>query len=257
MASVIIPARWASQRFPGKPLADLGGKPVLQHVWERCRMAAGADRVIVATDDSRIAAAATAFGADVCLTRPDHPSGTDRIAEVARRLRDENLFVNVQGDEPFIETDLIDRLIDELAGRRGARMATAASPLARGPDFSDPNVVKVVCAADGRALYFSRAPIPHDRDGGSGAPVLRHQGIYAYTRAALLRIVRLPPSPLELCEKLEQLRALEAGIPIQVVAAGPSMPGIDTPAQLEAARAFLVSADECGRSGIARNRPGG
>lgn len=196
-------------------------------------------RVIVATDDSRIAEAALAFGAEVRLTWADHPSGTDRVAEVAGGLPRERVIVNVQGDEPFVDPCLIDRLVAGLEGRRGALIATAASPIDRGPDFADPNVVKVVCDAAGRALYFSRAPIPHDRDGGGGASAMRHHGIYAYSRSALLRMVALPPSPLELCEKLEQLRALEAGIPIHVVVAGEAPPGIDTPAQLDSARDFF------------------
>ncbi|GAB4164722.1 MAG: 3-deoxy-manno-octulosonate cytidylyltransferase [Terrimicrobiaceae bacterium] len=240
MAAIIIPARWGSTRFPGKPLALLAGKPLVLHVWERCRRARLASRIIVATDDFRIAEVAFDAGAEVAMTKPSHPSGTDRVAEVASRLSRESIIVNVQGDEPFTEPSLIDRLIRTLQKHREIDMATAANPILEAEEFSNPNVVKVVRDREGRALYFSRAPIPNDRDHHGHSLALRHHGIYAYRRRFLLDFVSWKPTPLESSEKLEQLRALEHGRRIHVLIAKHSPPGIDTPEQALAAENHLA-----------------
>lgn len=237
-AAIVIPARWGSSRLPGKPLLELGGKPVIQHVWERCSAVTGADLVIVATDDMRIAEAAFAFGAEVSMTSPDHPTGTDRIAEVARRLPRHTLIVNVQGDEPFIDPVLVESLIATLQADRSLAIATAACPL--DPcDLVNPACVKVVCDLHGRALYFSRAPIPADRDGDVHPARLRHLGVYAYRRRFLLDFVSWEQTPLEKAEKLEQLRALEHGAQIRVLPVPAAGPGIDTPGDWEAACRLL------------------
>lgn len=231
--TAIIPARWASVRFPGKPLVRIAGKPLVQHVWERTLRARTVGRVIVATDDMRIAEAAFDFGAEVALTSPKHPSGTDRLAEVAAGIPSARIIVNVQGDEPDISPAVIDRLVGALRKDPGLGMATAANPMASEDDLHNPNVVKVVTDRSGRALYFSRAPIPHCRDGGSGpAPALRHQGIYVYRRGVLLDFVRWKPTPLERTEKLEQLRALENGVAIGVIITRRASTGVDVPADV-------------------------
>lgn len=237
-SAVIIPARWASSRLPGKPLLHLAGKPILQHVWERCQKIPDNDLVIIATDDMRIAEAAFAFGAEVAFTSPRHPSGTDRIAEVARKLSRVDIVVNVQGDEPFLPPSLPAKLIATLREDRGLAMSTAACPLDP-HDLDNPNCVKVVTDLDGRALYFSRAPIPCDRDGTTAPRRLRHLGIYAYRRRFLLDLVEHKPTPLEKSEKLEQLRALETGARIAVVKTRPTGPGIDTPEDLTNAERLL------------------
>jgi 3-deoxy-manno-octulosonate cytidylyltransferase (CMP-KDO synthetase) len=241
MATVIIPARWGSTRFPGKPLALIAGKPLVRHVWERCLQARSVRRVIVATDDMRIATAAFDFGAEVALTRADHPSGTDRAAEVASRLpKNASVIVNVQGDEALVDPALIDRLAALVREDHRTAIATAASPLASEHEFLDPNIVKVVLARDGRALYFSRAPIPAGRDTGSWNHALHHHGIYAFRKKFLLEFVSWKPSPLEKLERLEQLRALEHGARIRVlVTKSPPAPGVDTPAQARALEAAL------------------
>jgi 3-deoxy-manno-octulosonate cytidylyltransferase (CMP-KDO synthetase) len=237
----IIPARWASTRFPGKPLAVLGGKPLVRHVWERACRAREVDRVIVATDDMRIAEAAFDFGAEVALTSPRHPTGTDRLAEVAARLPTARIIINIQGDEPDIAPATIDRLARTLLGDPRLGMVTAANPL--GPaDLANPNVVKVVTDLAGRALYFSRSPIPHDRDGAGGIKYLRHQGIYGYRRRMLLDFVKWKPTPLERAEKLEQLRALEHGVGIGVIEVKSASVGVDVPSDLVRARRALSAA---------------
>lgn len=240
-AAIVIPARWGSTRFPGKPLHLLAGKPLIQHVWERCCAVPGVERVIVATDDTRILEAAFTFGAEVALTSARHPSGTDRVAEVAKNLRSTGIVLNVQGDEPFLDPKLAGRLIKTLQGNPRLQMATAACPLDPA-DLENPNAVKVVCDLQGNALYFSRSPIPCDRDGGGPGPArLRHLGIYAYRRPFLLGFVKKSPSPLEKCEKLEQLRALEHGAKIRVLAAKGTGPGVDTPEDAAAAEKLLRS----------------
>jgi len=226
--AIIIPARWGSTRFPGKPLHLLAGKPLIQHVWERCQKARSADRVIVATDDMRIAEAVFGFGAEVAVTSSRHPTGTDRIAAVAKNLAGYSLIVNVQGDEPFLDPRLVERLITALRADRKADMATAACPLA--PSEADnPNCVKVVTDLEGNALYFSRSLVPADRDGDAHPARFRHLGIYAYRRKFLLDFVKWKQTPLEKSEKLEQLRALEHGATIRVLTTKPTGPGVDTP----------------------------
>jgi len=237
--TAIIPARWASTRFPGKPLVKLRGKPLVQHVWERAQRAKLVDRVIVATDDMRIAEAAFDFGAEVALTSSKHPTGTDRLAEVAARLKSAPIILNVQGDEPDIAPSTIDRLAKALQDDPSLGMVTAANPITDRADIANPNVVKVVTDLAGRALYFSRSTIPHDRDGRGGIKYLRHQGIYGYRRKVLLDFVKWKPTPLEKAEKLEQLRALEHGVSIGVIVVKKSSVGVDVPADLaKAARAL-------------------
>lgn len=225
---IIIPARWGSTRFPGKPLHPIAGKPLIQHVWEQCRAVKGVDQVIVATDDTRILETAFGFGAEVALTSAKHPSGTDRLAEVAKNLPSAGIILNVQGDEPFLDPRLARRVIEALKSDPKAQMSTAACPLAPA-DLDNPNCVKVVRDLAGYALYFSRSPIPCDRDGDIQPARFRHIGIYAYRRAFLLDLVKRRQTPLEKSEKLEQLRALEHGAKIRVVIAKTSGPGVDTP----------------------------
>jgi 3-deoxy-manno-octulosonate cytidylyltransferase (CMP-KDO synthetase) len=228
----VIPARYASTRFPGKPLALLAGKPLIQRVVELCLKAKSLSEVIVATDDARIADAARGF-CRVEMTRTDHPSGSDRIAEVAARCPCDAV-VNVQGDEPLIEPAVIDAVANALAGNE---MSTAATRIKNPEELGNPNVVKVVVNAAGRALYFSRRTIPYLREAASGSvseqlaafPFLKHLGIYGYRRETLLRLVKFPVSPLEAAEKLEQLRALENGIPIAVVKVDYDGVGVDVP----------------------------
>lgn len=237
--TAIIPARWASTRFPGKPLALLRDKPLVQHVWERASRAKSVGRVIIATDDMRIAETAFAFGAEVSLTSPRHPTGTDRLAEVAARLRGASVILNIQGDEPDIAPATIDRLARELLGNPRLGMATAASAISDPADLDNPNVVKVVVNRASHALYFSRCAIPHDRDGTGGIRYLRHQGIYAYRRRVLLDFVRWKPTPLEKAEKLEQLRALENGVDIGVIIVRHDSVGVDVPEDLARAARVL------------------
>jgi len=230
-AAAVIPARMASTRFPGKPLADLTGKPMIVHVLERVARCRSVGRILVATDDARIVDAVRAAGFEARMTDPAHPNGTSRVAEVARTL-DEELIVNVQGDEPQIEPALVDRTVEALAARPDMPMATLVSPFAPGEDPANPNIVKCVTAVDGRALYFSRSLIPFDRDRAPGAAAPRkHVGLYAYRRAFLDVFVRLAPTPLERTESLEQLRALEHGHPILCAEGEAHFTGIDTPEQ--------------------------
>jgi 3-deoxy-manno-octulosonate cytidylyltransferase (CMP-KDO synthetase) len=242
-ALAVIPARFASTRFPGKPLARDTGKPLIQHVVERASLAQRVGRVIVATDDPRIFDAVLGFGGEAAMTRGDHPNGTSRIAEVVAALAPEesSIIVNVQGDEPEIEPTLIDRLIDGLLADPGAPMATLASPFAADEDPANPNIVKLVVDRRGRAMYFSRSVIPFDRD-RTGAALLKHPGMYAYRREFLLQYAALAPTPLEEAEQLEQLRALEHGHAIAVVHAEARHHGIDTPEQYAAfVKRFLAS----------------
>jgi 3-deoxy-manno-octulosonate cytidylyltransferase (CMP-KDO synthetase) len=237
--AALIPARYSSTRFPGKPLADLAGKPMVVRVCERAR-ASGAQPVSVATDDERIASAVRAAGFDARMTRADHASGTDRIAEAAAQLglADEAIVVNVQGDEPLIAPELIARVAGALAANREASVATACHPIADAAEIANPNVVKAVLNARGEALYFSRAPIPYARQGAQRA--LRHVGIYAYRVGFLKRYAALAPSPLEAAEQLEQLRVLWHGFRIAaVIEEGAIPPGVDTPDDLEAVLKLL------------------
>jgi 3-deoxy-manno-octulosonate cytidylyltransferase (CMP-KDO synthetase) len=236
--AVIIPARWGSQRFPGKPLADLAGRPVVAHVVERAREARGVSVVAVATDDERIARAAAAAGAEAFLTGAAS-TGTDRVAEAARRLTPAaDVVVNLQGDEPLIEPGAVETLIAVMAG--GAEMGTLARPLEAG-EMERPQVVKVVTDLAGNALYFSRAPIPHRRAGGASPLARAHVGIYAFSAAFLQEFAALPPGRLEAEESLEQLRALEHGHRIRVADSAYRGFGIDTPEDLERARAILAA----------------
>lgn len=230
----VIPARFASTRLPGKPLLSETGRPLIQHVVEAARGATRLNRIIVATDDQAIADAVAAFGGECVLTRSDHPSGTDRVAEVAEGLPDAGIIVNLQGDEPEISPHALDLVITLLENDPEASMATLATPIQTEADYLDPSCVKVVCSASGQALYFSRSPIPYHRDGrpdfGSPTPsAYLHLGLYAYRRDFLLQLATLPPSPLELTEKLEQLRVLEAGHRIAVGIVDEPSVGIDTP----------------------------
>jgi 3-deoxy-manno-octulosonate cytidylyltransferase (CMP-KDO synthetase) len=240
--SVIIPARYASTRFPGKPLADIGGKPMVVRVAERARRS-GASEVLVATDDARIAQVVERHGFQTVMTRADHASGTDRLAEVTARRRYDGgrIVVNVQGDEPLIEPALIRRVAADLAGHRAASVATACRPIASARDIANPNIVKVALDEAGYALYFSRAAIPWARDAYArgiarlprGLPAYRHLGIYAYRAAFLRAFTRLAPAAIERFEALEQLRALAHGYRIHcaITRLAPH-PGIDTPADL-------------------------
>ncbi|MCD4699063.1 MAG: 3-deoxy-manno-octulosonate cytidylyltransferase [Phycisphaerae bacterium] len=223
----IIPARYGSTRLPGKPLLDATGNPLIQHVVETVGLAERIEAVYVATDDERIAEAVRGFGAEAIMTRSDHPSGTDRLAEAADKLDldDGDIIVNVQGDEPEMSPDHIDRLVSSLIDS-GCPMATLAAPLDEA-EAEKPDNVKVVLASDGSAMYFSRAKIPHDRDGGGGKYLL-HLGIYAYRKEFLLKFAAMPPTSAEQTEKLEQLRALENGHRIAVVVVESAAPGIDT-----------------------------
>jgi 3-deoxy-manno-octulosonate cytidylyltransferase (CMP-KDO synthetase) len=233
---VIIPARYASSRFPGKPLADLCGRPMVVHVCERAR-ASGAQRVTVATDDERIFAAVEQAGHRALMTRTGHASGTDRAAEAALALGlgADEIVVNVQGDEPLIEPGLIRDVAALLARERGASMATAAHPVGDPAALANPNVVKVVLDAAGYALYFSRSQIPHPRE--PGGTWHRHAGIYAYRAGFLAKFAAMEPSPLERTEALEQLRALWHGYRIAVTISRAAIPpGVDTPQDLEAVR---------------------
>jgi 3-deoxy-manno-octulosonate cytidylyltransferase (CMP-KDO synthetase) len=250
---VIIPARYGSTRLPGKPLLDIAGQPMIQHVWARASQS-GASRVVVATDDPRVAEVVHGFGGEVCMTRADHESGTDRLQEVATRLAldDEAIVVNVQGDEPLIPPAVIDQVARNLAGSERAGVATLCKRIHDRDDIFNPNVVKVVVDASLHALYFSRAPIPWDREawnaqGGEVGVVSgewsRHIGIYAYRVGFLHRFVQWPLGLLERVEKLEQLRAMENGIAIHVDESCEEIPaGVDTADDLERVRRLLGAA---------------
>ncbi|WP_439509408.1 3-deoxy-manno-octulosonate cytidylyltransferase [Marinimicrobium koreense] len=248
---VVIPARYASSRLPAKPLKDIAGKPMIQHVYERaCESAA--TQVIIATDDERIEHAARAFGATVCMTSPDHQSGTDRLQEVVSQLGlpDDAIVVNVQGDEPLIPPAVINQVAQNLAGDSSASVATLCEPIESVEDFCNPNIVKVVMDAHGRALYFSRAPIPYPRDAFAGEGralpedfvARRHIGIYAYRVGLLHRFVTWDQAPLERFESLEQLRVLWQGESIHVAEACRPVPGgVDTELDLDRVRRLLGS----------------
>jgi 3-deoxy-manno-octulosonate cytidylyltransferase (CMP-KDO synthetase) len=237
----IIPARWGSTRFPGKPLHLIAGKPLLRHVWERCQKASSLASVIVATDDMRIAAAAFGWGAEVSLTSPRHRSGSDRIAEVAAKLRGISHIINVQGDEPLIDPKLINQLAKEMQRDRKIEMIAAAHPFENPADAQSPHQVKVVLDRQRRALYFSRSPIPFAREATAPTPYFRHQGIYGYKRDLLLRFVHWTLTPLEKAEALEQLRALENGVNIHVVVTKSGSPGVDTPDDARAIERQLLA----------------
>ncbi|NOZ26346.1 MAG: 3-deoxy-manno-octulosonate cytidylyltransferase [Nitrospirae bacterium] len=244
-AVIIIPARYGSTRFPGKLLSTLAGRPLIQHVHDRATSAKLADRVIVATDSERIRRVVESFGGTAVMTSPGHPSGTDRIAEVARGTR-YDIIVNVQGDEPLIRGEMIDAVIGLLDDGR-ADIGTLAKRIEVPDEIFDPNVVKTVFDRDGFALYFSRAPVPFYREAfrgfrlreGRSPEVYKHLGIYSYRRDVLLRLTGLPQSPLEKAEKLEQLRALENGYRIKVGMAGHETIGVDTSEDLARVEQWL------------------
>ena len=233
----VIPARFGSTRFPGKVLAKLDGKPIVQWVWEAARRSK-ADSVVVATDDTKVRDAVEGFGGKAVMTAVSHPSGSDRIWEAIQSL-DADIIVNVQGDEPLMPPEVINSLIGAMSSKPAPDMATVVVPCNREEIKDNPNLVKAVVGADGFALYFSRAMIPFLREGGAETEVYRHWGIYAYTRDALKRFVSLPEGKLERCEKLEQLRALENGMRIKVISTDFQSIGIDTPEDLVQATEFL------------------
>ncbi|MEE8057447.1 MAG: 3-deoxy-manno-octulosonate cytidylyltransferase [Pseudomonadales bacterium] len=254
--TVIIPARYASTRLPGKPLVDIAGKPMIQRVYEQAKQSL-AERVLIATDDQRIVDAAEVFGAEVCLTSPDHQSGTDRLQQVVSQLHfsDDHIVVNVQGDEPLIPPAVINQVANNLANHQRAGIATLVEPIKDIATVFNPNAVKVVMDTVGRALYFSRAPIPWSRDSFDGdndtlppgVNYYRHIGIYAYRVALLKQFVTWTPSPLEITEKLEQLRALEHGVTILAAQASELIPaGIDTKDDLELVRVLFEDSNSKG-----------
>jgi 3-deoxy-manno-octulosonate cytidylyltransferase (CMP-KDO synthetase) len=227
----VIPARYASTRFPGKPLVSLAGKPMIERVWERVRRARSVSEVVVATDDERIRTAVNGFGGDAVMTRAEHRSGTERAAEVAAAHGDADIIMNVQGDEPLIEPAAIDAAVEAMRGDPDVSVATLAVPISNAADIMDPNVVKTVLDFDGNALYFSRAPIPWVRDRGSSvhATHLKHLGLYVFRREALLEFATFPQGDLERIEQLEQLRWLENGYRIRVAETEYDSIGVDTP----------------------------
>jgi 3-deoxy-manno-octulosonate cytidylyltransferase (CMP-KDO synthetase) len=236
LAIAVIPARYASTRLPGKPLVALAGKPMIERVWERVRRAEKISRVIVATDDERIMRAVAGFGGEAVMTRAEHRSGTERVAEVAATAvrEGDEIFVNVQGDEPLIEPGAIDAVVEAIESEEGVTLATLAVPIVRPADIMDPNVVKVVLDFDGNALYFSRAPIPwvRDREAPVHARHLKHLGLYAFRRDALLDFPTLPLGDLERIEQLEQLRWMENGYKIRVAETVHDSVSVDVPADV-------------------------
>jgi len=244
--AVVIPARYGATRLPGKPLAEIDGRPMIWYVWDKAKRAKIPSRVVVATDDERIASAVRGFGGEAVMTSADCASGTDRVAEAARGM-DEGIFINLQGDEPLMDPSVIDAVASPLVSDPDISMSTAALPGVDPEEYRRPSVVKVVIDAKGDALYFSRAPIPHYRDaspqdmgagpretGACAGRFRKHLGIYGYRREILFRVAALPPSPLEEAERLEQLRALQAGYRIRVVDVGHDSVGVDTPEDLKA-----------------------
>ena len=236
----MLPCRWGSTRFPGKALHPIAGRPLIQHVWERCLRARKLAGVIIATDDIRIAEVAFDFGAEVAMTSVRHKSGTDRVAEVAKNLRGVSHVINVQGDEPMISPKLIDQLASALLAEPKIGLITAASRFAKGDDVTNPHIVKVVLDRESNALYFSRSPITHERDGISLVPHYRHQGIYGYSLPLLLEFVKWKPTRLEQTEQLEQLRALEHGVKIRVAITSRVSTGVDRPEDVAIVEKMLL-----------------
>jgi len=232
--AIIIPARYASTRLPGKPLLQIARKPMVQHVFERASAVRGASRVVVAVDDSRVLDAVNSFGGDAIMTDPNHPSGTDRLVEVMQQI-DAEIFINLQGDEPLLRSRDVETLIEGMQADSAVDVGTLSHPI--GPAEADnPNTVKVVCDAAGNALYFSRSRIPFDRDNSGKAAYAKHVGIYGYRKEVLANYAKLPVPMLEEVEKLEQLRLLHAGYKIRVWQIAPTGPGVDTPDCLEKVR---------------------
>ena len=239
----VIPSRYASTRLPGKPLVDICGKPMVQHVYERVRRVSLFDEVLVATDDERIMHAVAAFGGIACMTSPDCPSGSDRLIEVAGK-HPADIYVNVQGDEPLVEPSSIEKLAKAMLDEPALQMATLCYPIST-EQAQNPNLVKVVRAHNSNALYFSRSPIPFPRSGGTAPAYFGHLGMYAYRHEFLMGFGTLPYSPLEQTEKLEQLRVLQAGIAIRVLEVEAVGPGVDTPEDLEEVRRILSAGSGC------------
>ncbi|RJP68192.1 MAG: 3-deoxy-manno-octulosonate cytidylyltransferase [Candidatus Abyssobacteria bacterium SURF_17] len=243
-AIVVIPARYGSTRLPGKALADIEGKPLVQHVYERARISRLASDCLIATDDERIKQACEAFGSTVMMTSPHHNSGTDRMAEVATRT-DGEVYVNVQGDEPFVDPEAVDLLIRMMRDNPAIKMGTLKRPYESYDSFVNPNLARVVCDKDDFALYFSRAPIPpmsreEFESSDKRKLAFKHVGIYSFRREFLLEFAQMPPSPLEKAERLEQLRALEAGVKIKVLTTNYESISVETPADLERVRALFA-----------------
>jgi 3-deoxy-manno-octulosonate cytidylyltransferase (CMP-KDO synthetase) len=237
----IIPARWSSTRFPGKPLHLIANKPLLRRVWERCCRAKTLDAVLIATDDMRIAKAAFDWGAEVAMTSKSHQSGTDRIAEVVRKTAAFEFILNIQGDEPLTEPALLDRFVNTLRANPKIDIVTAAHPFENAADAASPHQVKVIVDRDNNAIYFSRYAIPFPRNRSAPINYLRHQGIYGFRRKALLDFVKWKPTPLERAESLEQLRPLENGVKVHVLLTKHGSPGVDTPSDAKALeRKFLA-----------------
>jgi 3-deoxy-manno-octulosonate cytidylyltransferase (CMP-KDO synthetase) len=230
----IVPARWASSRFPGKPLHKIEGVSLIERVWRRCQAAESLNRVLVATDDERIFSEVESFGGEAVMTSPDHPSGTDRVAQAVESIPEAEIVINIQGDEPLLNPGLINELAEAMKKDPDLPMVTAANEITDLPTVQDPNVVKVVLNEQLEALYFSRSVIPFHRDGmSSSLPYYRHKGIYGYRRNFLLQFVEWPPAVLEQAEQLEQLRALSHGARIKVILTEDDSIGVDTPEQAE------------------------
>jgi 3-deoxy-manno-octulosonate cytidylyltransferase (CMP-KDO synthetase) len=252
----IIPARWNSTRFPGKPLYPIAGKPLLRRVWDQAMRAKNLNTVIIATDDMRIAEAAFDWGAEVALTSRRHCSGTDRVAEVAKTAKNFAYIINIQGDEPLVDPRLIDKLVEKLRSDRKVAIVTSAHQIENPAEAASPHQVKVVVDLDSNALYFSRAAIPSSRSGGFSASkeggslrkhfplFLRHQGIYGFRRRMLLQFVKWKPTPLERAESLEQLRAVENGVTVHVLVTAKGSPGVDTPQDADALEQALLRAKQ-------------
>jgi 3-deoxy-manno-octulosonate cytidylyltransferase (CMP-KDO synthetase) len=238
----VIPARHASTRFPGKPLASIAGRPMIQHVVDRVREAERVSRIVVATEDERIKKAVESFGGEAILTRPDHRTGTDRVAEVATHIEAE-IYVNVQGDEPLIDPGTVDALVEAMFENSDTKIATPCSAISQPNDIMDPNIVKVVRDFDNNALYFSRAPIPWVRDRGESVAARhwKHLGLYAFRRDALLEFPTLPPGELERIEQLEQLRWLENGFHIAVIETDYDAVSVDVPGDIERVEKLLAA----------------
>lgn len=236
----VIPARYAAQRFPGKPLALIAGKPLVQRVYEQAAKANRLDKVVVATEDTRILEAVEAFGGDAMLTSPECATGTDRVAEVARAI-DSELVLNIQGDEPLMRPEMIDQLVEGMQKDAGCEMGTLARRINAPEQLTNPNVVKVVIGQTGNALYFSRSQIPFVRDGGGATTFYKHLGIYAFRRDFLLKFVQLPASELEKTEKLEQVRALENGYAIRVWITPHDSIGVDRPEDVKLVEEILAA----------------
>lgn len=237
----VIPARYASTRLPGKPLADIAGKPMIQRVYEQVAKAKKPALVIVATDDQRVFDKVESFGGMALMTQPNHPTGTDRLAEVASHHQDVDVIINVQGDEPLIDADVIDQLADLFLEDADLQMATVASPLLE-DEYDEPSAVKVICNKQGNAMYFSRSLIPYPRHAFINPP-MKHVGIYAYRRQFLLDYAKMDPTPAEETESLEQLRALENGYAIRVIKTDKRFVGVDTPEDLERVNAIFSTLD--------------